>query len=572
LTPTPPALALQGRVELPLIKLASGSALHAKQSRFLYNAGVNFQCWRQLPVLASTSSVGVNFQCWCQLPVDTLKPFPSPSVLFPNFFFNMKTGIIGAGIGGLATAIRRAAKGDEVEVWEANPYPGGKLAEIREKGYRFDAGPSLFTMPHYVDELFRLAGRKAEDHFRYQRLDQICNYFWEDGTRLTAHADTEAFAREVEEKLGIPADGLEKALAESHRKYKLTGKIFLENSLHQWKTWLSRDVLKALVKIPTLDIFTSMHKANKRLVKHPKLVQFLDRFATYNGSNPYRASGMLNILPHFEQGFGAYYPEGGMYQIPQSLYKLAQELGVTFHFSKKVEEIVLENGKAKALKIEGEEHAYDRIVSNMDVFFTYKKLLPKVKGPAQTLKQEKSTSALIFYWGIKKSFPELDLHNILFSQDYQNEFDHLSRGTICDDPTVYINISSKCDPGDTPPGCENWFTMINVPYDSGQDWDALIQEARKNIINKINRILETDVEALIETESLLEPRTIQSKTASHLGALYGTASNARMAAFLRHPNFSSRIKNLYFCGGSVHPGGGIPLSLLSAKIVDEMIG
>lgn len=484
----------------------------------------------------------------------------------------MKTGIIGAGIGGLGTAIRRAAKGDEVEIWEANPYPGGKLAEIREKGYRFDAGPSLFTMPQYVDELFQLAGRKPEDHFRYRRLDRICNYFWEDGTRMTAHADTDAFAREVEEKLDLPADGLKKALTESHRKYKLTGRIFLENSLHHWKTWFSRDVLKAFLQIPTLDIFTSMHRANERLVKHPKLVQFFDRFATYNGSNPYRASGMLNIIPHFEQGFGAYYPEGGMYQIPQSLYQLALELGVKFHFSKKVEEIVLEKGTARALKIEGKEHPYDRIVSNMDVFFTYKKLLPNVKGPAQTLKQEKSTSALIFYWGIKKSFPELDLHNILFSRDYKNEFEQLTRGTICDDPTVYINISSKCDPNDAPENSENWFTMINVPYDAGQDWDALIKEARKNIIAKIKRTLGVEIEPLIETENILEPRSIQSKTASHLGALYGTASNNRMAAFLRHPNFSSRLKNLYFCGGSVHPGGGIPLSLLSAKIVDETIG
>jgi phytoene dehydrogenase-like protein len=187
------------------------------------------------------------------------------------------------------------------------------------------------------------------------------------------------------------------------------------------------------------------------------------------------------------------------------------------------------------------------------------------------LRQPKSTSALIFYWGIRQSFPELDLHNILFSQDYQKEFNALDAGTIDDDPTVYINITSKYHAPDAPEGCENWFTMINVPYNNNQDWDALIATARKNIVTKINRVLNTDIESLLVCEQILDPRSIESKTQSHLGALYGTSSNNRMAAFLRHANFSSRIRNLYFCGGSVHPGGGIPLCLLSAKIVDEVM-
>jgi len=187
------------------------------------------------------------------------------------------------------------------------------------------------------------------------------------------------------------------------------------------------------------------------------------------------------------------------------------------------------------------------------------------------LKQEKSTSALIFYWGIKKTFPELNLHNILFSEDYENEFQHLAEGKVSEDPTVYIDITSKYSPEDVPEGCENWFTMVNVPYNSGQNWDEIITRTRKNVINKINRILGINLEDLLEGEDILEPRTIESRTSSHLGALYGTSSNNKMAAFLRHPNFSNKIKNLYFCGGSAHPGGGIPLCLSSAKIVEECL-
>ena len=483
----------------------------------------------------------------------------------------MKIGIIGAGIAGLAAAVRMAAHGYEVDVFEANPYPGGKLSEFRLGGYRFDAGPSLFTMPMYVDELYRLADPAKTPPLSYRRLDVVCHYFWEDGVRLHAHAAPEEFAREAADVLGVDPQAILRALADSRRKYELTGRTFLERSLHRPATWLSREVGSALLQLPSLDIFQSMHQVNQRQLQHPKLVQLFDRFATYNGSNPYRAPGILNIIPHFEHHFGAYFPQGGMHAITEHLYRLALEGGVRFHFEQPVSEIQVEKGRASALVVGERTLRYDRIVSNMDVFFTYRRLLPGQKAPERILAQEKSTSALIFYWGIRKEFPELGLHNIFFSEDYREEFDLLGRGRISDDPTVYINITQKYESGDAPAGCENWFTMINVPYNSGQDWDALIARSRKNVLDKLSRILGRAIEPLIEEEALLDPRTIESRTNSHLGALYGTSSNDRMAAFLRHANFSSRIEDLYFCGGSVHPGGGIPLCLLSARIVDQLM-
>ena len=483
----------------------------------------------------------------------------------------MKIGIIGAGIAGLAAAVRMAAHGYEVDVFEANPYPGGKLSEFRLGGYRFDAGPSLFTMPMYVDELYRLADPAKTPPLSYRRLDVVCHYFWEDGVRLHAHAAPEEFARGAADVLGVDPQAILRALADSRRKYELTGRTFLERSLHRPATWLSREVGSALLQLPSLDIFRSMHQVNQRQLQHPKLVQLFDRFATYNGSNPYRAPGILNIIPHFEHHFGAYFPQGGMHAITEHLYRLALEGGVRFHFEQPVSEIRVEKGRASALVVGERTLRYDRIVSNMDVFFTYRRLLPGQKAPERILAQEKSTSALIFYWGIRKEFPELGLHNIFFSEDYREEFDLLGRGRISDDPSVYVNITQKYESGDAPAGCENWFTMINVPYNSGQDWDALIARSRKNVLDKLSRILGRAIEPLIEEEALLDPRTIESRTNSHLGALYGTSSNDRMAAFLRHANFSSRIEDLYFCGGSVHPGGGIPLCLLSARIVDQLM-
>ena len=482
-----------------------------------------------------------------------------------------KAGIIGAGIAGLAAAVRLASRGYAVDVFEANTYPGGKLSEFQLGEYRFDAGPSLFTMPQYVEELYKLAQPTEVPSFRYRRMDTVCHYFWEDGTHIRAAAAPKAFAQEVEDKLGISGDGVLKALRDAERKYDLTGRTFLEKSLHRWRTWWHRSVAKALLRIPSLDIFKSMDAVNRKNLKHPKLVQLFNRFATYNGSDPYRATGLLNIIPHFEHGIGTFFPEGGMYSITKHLYNLALEKGVQFHFGNKVDEILVSGKQASGLRVGGTEHRFDLVISNMDVYYTYRRLLPNAHQPERLLRQEKSTSALIFYWGIKRSFPQLNLHNIFFSDNYREEFAHLQAGKVYEDPTVYINIGSKYAPEDAPEGCEAWFTMVNVPYDSGQDWDSWIPKIRQNILDKLSRMLQVEVEALIECEDHLEPRLIQSRTSSHLGALYGSASNKQMAAFLRHPNFSRRIRNLYFCGGSVHPGGGIPLCLLSARIVDENI-
>jgi phytoene dehydrogenase-like protein len=208
----------------------------------------------------------------------------------------------------------------------------------------------------------------------------------------------------------------------------------------------------------------------------------------------------------------------------------------------------------------------------MDVVPTYRRLLPEQAEPTATLEQERASSAVIFYWGITRICEELDLHNIFFSEDYPGEFRAIFESkTLHADPTVYVNISSKDVPSDAPPGCENWFVMINAPHDTGQDWDALVLQLRAWVLSKLERVLNAPVGEHIVEEQVMTPPIIQAKTQSYKGALYGASSNNPMAAFLRHPNFSRKIDNLYFCGGSVHPGGGIPLCLLSAKIVGDLV-
>lgn len=479
--------------------------------------------------------------------------------------------VIGAGIAGIATAIRLQLKGYRVKVYEANAYPGGKLHRESSEGYRFDLGPSLFTLPYLVDELFELAGENAPDHFRYKRKKVVCNYFWEDGTRFQAPADPSDFIAQASETFGVSAQGLEKYLKRNKAKYALTKSLFLEKSLHRASTYLHLDTIKAIAKLGQLDLNKTLDESNAAYWESPKLQQLFNRYATYNGSSPYKTPGIMSLIPYLEMEMGTYYPQGGMHSITSSLCALAERLGVQFHYNQKVSEIVVKRGNAKGLRIADQYLEGDLIVSNMDVFPTYRKLLKNQHQPEKTLSQERSSSALIFYWGIKNTFPELDLHNIVFSDDYPGEFKAIfDEKTLFPDPTVYINITSKEEPEDAPEGCENWFVMINVPGDYGQDWNAFKAQARANILTKLSRVLGRDIEGLIQTEFSLDPPGIEEATSSHRGALYGAASNDRMAAFLRHPNFSSRIKNLYFCGGSVHPGGGIPLCLLSAKITAEV--
>ncbi len=482
-----------------------------------------------------------------------------------------KVIVIGAGIAGIASAIRMAVKGHEVAVYEANAYAGGKLSEFSVEGFRFDAGPSLFTMPQYVDELFELAGKNPRDYFGYTKLDTVCHYFYEDGTRIKAWSDPEKLAHEFASKTKDSADSVLTFLKYSARIYDITNRIFLQSSLHRIASYLNWQTLKSILRFPQIDAFRSMNQANSAFFKDDKTIRFFNRYATYNGSNPYKAPATLNVIPHLEQSFGAYFPRGGMYAITQSLVKLAEELGVVFHYNTPVEEILVEKNQIKGVKLKNGFELADRVISNMDVWFTYHQLLKNQQPPKRILHQERSSSALIFYWGINTVFPELDVHNIFFSEDYQKEFNAIWVDKKIDsDPTVYVHISSKCQSEDAPRGGENWFVMINVPANEGQNWDLLIAEARKNIIEKLSRNLGKQIADLIVCEEVLDPRSIERKTSSYQGSLYGSSSNNQFAAFLRHANFSTKIKNLYFVGGSVHPGGGIPLALLSARIMDEL--
>ena len=484
-----------------------------------------------------------------------------------------KAIIIGAGVGGMATAIRLKLLGYNVEVFEKNDYPGGKLSHFETNGFRFDAGPSLFTSPHLIEELFALANEPIAPYFTYKKLSVACNYFYDDGVCIKAYTNKDAFAKELQQKTNEPAKNLYQYLNDSSSAYNHIGVIFLRHSLHAIQTLFKAPIIKALGKLKLAYLFQSLNAYNESAFRSPKLVQLFNRFATYNGSNPYKAPAMLSLIAHLEHNEGAFYPKGGMISITNALYRLALKIGVEFSFGKSVQQIITEDNSVKGVMVDHVQHDAAFVVSNMDVYFTYKNLLNDSTKAAKVKKQERSSSALIFYWGMNKTFPMLDLHNIFFSGDYKAEFDAIfNTGLPFSDPTVYINITNKLEPGEHAPlGKENWFVMVNVPANNGQDWTSLEQFYRQVIIQKLNRIIGEDIASFIVVSEVLTPVTIESRTASYMGSLYGTSSNSRMAAFMRHPNYSKTTGGLYFVGGSVHPGGGIPLCLSSAAIVSNLI-
>lgn len=477
--------------------------------------------------------------------------------------------VIGSGIGGLSCALRLANRGCNVEVFESNEFPGGKISSRRLGGYRFDNGPSVLTEPELLTELF-LASK--EEPIEYYELEESCRYFFKDGHELIMPVGEDKVSKMLADELGENSSVTRNYLNNIRNNYESLKPVFIEISLHRYAHLFKSKLIPAIARLFKYGLFATMNNTNTQKFKNPKTIQILNRFATYNGSSPYKAPGLLNIIGHLELNVGPSLPKKGMNELTNRIYDACLNKGVKFHFNTKVDKILIDNNRIKGVLSKNKEFTADIVVSNMDVHFTYEKLLPSFQGPKKILNQEKSSSAIVFYWGIKHTFSKLGVHNILFSGDYEKEFsDIFDDKKMNNDPTIYIHITSKLIKEDAPHGCENWFVMVNAPIIEDQNWQETIASTRKNIIQRINTQLKTDIEKYIVEEEHMDPRIIESKYFGKQGSIYGNSSNSRYAAFYRHPNFSKKIKGLYFTGVTVHPGGGIPLALNASKIVERCI-
>ncbi len=482
--------------------------------------------------------------------------------------------VIGSGIGGLSAALDLQTKGFQVDLYEKNAFTGGKAGCEKGGGFTFDTGPSLLTMPFVFEDLLKKAGIEARDVMPVRKLDIICKYFFSDGTVLNAFSDQERIIEEFREKTSDSPEDIRRFFNYCRRMYEDAKDLFLFNSLEDIPEFFRENPLKGIAIISGLDIFRTLHGSHRRFFKDSNTVQLFDRYATYSGSDPYLIPATLNIIPHVEYGIGAYVPEKGIRAIPRVLAETATAKGVRIFTGQKVDSVIVGNKDIRGIRSCGREVPYSKVVSNADVSYTYKYLLDDrvTKMARRYDKLEPSSSAIVFYWGIKGIFSELEINNIFFSSDYRKEFREIFLERSCpEEPTVYVNITSKYCPEDAPEGHENWFVLVNVPYDTGQDWEREALRIKARVLDILERRLKKDITGNIIYERIMTPCDIYEKTLSNKGSIYGISSNSKFAAFFRQPNRSVDYKGLYFAGGSAHPGGGMPLVALSGMIASELI-
>ncbi len=466
--------------------------------------------------------------------------------------------VVGAGLGGIAAAIRLARVGFQVEVWDRNQTPGGKLQEIREGGYRWDTGPSLLTMPHVLRELFEFAGTTLERELTLERLSNTCRYFYSDGRILDE--DEKFWQQPCVKEFIKHAEGI----------YSLSGEAFLQYPPGEWWkafTWNNLHRLKHLSKVAS---FETLAQRVDRFFKDPHLRQLFYRYATYNGSSPYRTPAAFAIIPYVESHFGGWYVRGGMARIAEALARVAKDLGVVFHQQRTVSSY--EKGVLRTE--DGVTAKPDVVICNGDLIrasTTWLRSVVPLPVQARWKSRELSSSGYVLFLGVKGKSSRLTHHNISFSSDYPGEFEAIfEKKKLPMNPTIYVAITSKTDEGDAPTGGENWFVLVNAPArgdlrgEEAERYGVFLEEElrRRGFLEKSQTV---------EVRKILSPGDLSFRDLTSEGSLYGWASHALNSAMVRPPLRLPGGAPVYGVGGTGHPGGGIPLVLLSGAMVASQI-
>ena len=475
----------------------------------------------------------------------------------------MKAIVVGGGVGGLCTAIRLGAAGHDVTVFERNEQIGGKLAVFERDGFTFDIGPSLLTLPQVFDDVFQLAGTSLADQLNLVRLDPQFRYFWRDGARLVVHDGNDATAAAFDAFAG--AGAVWRDFNERGRQiWEVSERTFFAGPMSNPVDLLSR--MESATDLRTIDAMRSLNSAARALFDEPRLQQWLGRYATYSGSTPRRAPATLSCIPHVEAEHGCWYPMGGLGALCDALVRVAGNVGVDIQPSSDVERINEDGNSVTGIRlVDGSV-----IAADTDAEHLYADLLPNDAALRRVRRADRSTSGFAMCLGVSgptqaiKGAP-LGHHNVFFSNNAAQEFRQIEAGQLADDPTIYVCISSFTDASQAPDGDENWFILVNTPPGAEvntEDYCDLV----------LRRLGEhgVDLTGRINFAAQITPLDIERLYRSPGGAIYGSSSNGKRAAFTRPANRGAR-QGLYLVGGSSHPGGGLPLVATSARIVTEMI-
>ena len=489
--------------------------------------------------------------------------------------------MIGAGVGGLATAARLAVLGHRVTVCEAAETIGGKLGLVTHDvpglgQFRFDTGPSLVTMPQVFRDLFEETGGWPPG-LDLQPLDPLARYRFADGTGLDATSDLAELCRRLDATL-LPGSGDDwrAFMARAERVWDASRTPFLESALDGPRT-IARLALRQPRDIAAIGPGQSLRSLGRKHLRDPRLRTFLDRYATYTGSDPRRAPAALAAVPYVEQTFGGWYVPGGHYRLGEAIRDRALELGVTLRTGARVERIELTGGRACGVRlVSGEQIPADVVVANADARHVFTDLVEAPTAARRLSRAPASLSGFVLLLAVEGRTPGLAHHNVLFPQDYDAEFDAVfgDNPQPVPDPTLYV--SAPDDPAVRPDGHEAWFVLVNAPrHGHGRgaiDWrqEGLSEQYADRLLDLLGE-RGLPVRDRVLWSHVLSPADLEERTGAVGGAIYGTSSNGAAAAFLRPAN-RSPVPGLFLVGGSSHPGGGLPLVALSAQIVAGLVG
>ena len=487
--------------------------------------------------------------------------------------------VIGAGVGGLAVAARLATAGHQVTVCEAAGQVGGKLGrfdkETRFGRFRFDTGPSLLTMPHVFAELFDQTGDPLESAVTLRALEPLTRYRFADGTRLDSSTDLDRYRARLDGALGGGAgEDWQRLSDRAARIWEAVREGYLESTV-DGPAALARRALR-IRDLAAVAPGRTLRRLGVQYLRDTRLRQVLDRYATYTGSDPRRAPAALAVIPHVERLYGGWYVEGGLYVLAEALSAQATAAGARIRTGMRVTAIDTAAGAVSGVHIEGGGRLpAEVVVANADATQLYDSLVPRPRL-ARRLRREASLSGLVLLMGVRGRTPGLAHHNVLFPADYDAEFDAVfgSRPAPVTDPTIYLSVPD--DPKIRPDGHEAWFVLVNAPrhgYGGGEvDWDddGLAGSYVARIIGMLARRGLPVADRVVFTETIT-PADLERRTGTPGGAIYGTSSNGVRNAFLR-PSNRGPLRGLFLVGGSTHPGGGLPLVALSAKLVADLIG
>lgn len=485
-----------------------------------------------------------------------------------------KAVIIGAGVGGIASAIFLAQKGISVEVYEKNLKPGGRCSQMIQEGHRFDLGATILLMPSIYRNIFSLLGLDMDEELQTISLEPVYKIFFDDETDFSFTRDSEKMKSQLEAIEPGSFKQYEKYVTEGYVFFKLSLKSLLGKNFYHLFEFINLKSVLLLIKLKTWIKHTDYIK---RFFNDRRLQMAFTFQNIYVGQNPYKQPAFFSMLSGAEIVEGALFPKGGMYQVVEKLMSTALNLGVEFHYKNPVSKINIINNKANGIKLEdGSIIQADLIIANADLPYVYNQLLPKSRLSESLKKKEYSCSAIVFHWGVDKVYPQLDHHSIFLNNPYKKGMEKIfNEKTLSDNPSFYVHAPVRSDKTAAPKDQDTLSIIIPAPQldaSVDQDWQKLKQTARDAVIRRLKKAGLTDIEEHIKFETCYLPKTWESYCNVTNGSVFGSLSHSILQmGYFRPHNRHCKYKNLYFTGGSTHPGNGIPLVLLSAKLTSERI-